>query len=106
MSGVYDWIQLNVCILSDNPPAYCGAQTTSTGQERIRVDVQYGVLPKLTSWSISDSSGDIVATSKAGSITSLFVLVSTYLEVNPGLYVLELSGLGDGAWESKFFRNL
>jgi hypothetical protein len=101
ISGAIDWIEDQVCSLSDNPPNDCGRSgprpPRPNTRERIRVDVLYDNHPEDTGWSILTDSLDTVAESELGSVEGDNVLVSTYVDLDHGAYFFQiLDSFGDG----------
>lgn len=106
ISGVSDWIQEQVCTLSDNPPSYCTnggvSSTDSTYESTSGVQVQYtlhlddfpsetGVIIKRT------SDGSVVAQHSAGTLVSTGGVFSETLNLASGDYTMEITDTyGDG----------
>ena len=94
ISGAYDWINAQICSLSENPPAECGS-TVPPGQRRVRVDVQYGENPNLVEWDV-ECDKDLVASSAAGSVTRA-LLTSDFFDVEPSECRFTSRNLEDGS---------
>ena len=93
MSTAYNWIQEQICLLSENPPLSCGLGSRETGNtRRIRVDVTYQSLARIISWTLSDSEGTTIGLSNAGDVTesSLF---SFYFDLPVGEYRFDATNL-------------
>jgi hypothetical protein len=97
VSAVYDWIEAEICRMSDRPPHHScdGSSTVPKGVAyEIRVDVLYASEAELVSWTLSDSYGRLIASSAAGSVTHDGVLVSTYVnDIDVGTYSINAHNL-------------
>jgi hypothetical protein len=97
VSAAFDWINSQICQLSENPPSECNINNTPAGRERIRVDVQYGNLPEETSWSITDSSKEeVLAELPVRSVLDPTILLSYYVDLEPGEYEFDAKNLDGG----------
>ena len=95
VSSAYDWIRRSVCDLSEQPPSYCRTSGVDDQSllDRVRLDVQYTVTPRLVSWTVLDDRRNEVARSAAGSVTEEGLLESTYLPIHLGEYMIEMHNL-------------
>jgi hypothetical protein len=94
ISAAYDWIQGQICDLSDNPPKGCGGVVAGT---RVRIDIHYDGFPRDTGWELRDGDGVRVATSRAGTVADKECLLSEYVEVSDGVYEFKITDdFGDG----------
>jgi hypothetical protein len=101
ISGAYDWIQEQICTLSQNPPPHCGGKTTSnnlSGDIRIRIDIRHDDYPADTGWQLrGDKSKTVVTRSEIGSVKKERTLVSTFVDLQPGTYRFRIDDdYGDG----------
>ena len=99
VSAAYEWIQEQICTLSEQPPASCRFDNNNNNgeeeEERIRIDFQYNINPKDTSWKINNPTKKITqAFSSAGSVKLENILVSSYVTLEPGLYEFGMEGFG------------
>ena len=106
---------MQICTLSEQPPASCRFDNNNNNgeeeEERIRIDFQYNINPKDTSWKINNPTKKITqAFSSAGSVKLENILVSSYVTLEPGLYEFGMEGFGKsyilflGKLYSSFFK--
>lgn len=107
VSAAHEWIQEQICTLSEQPPPSCRFDNdTNNGDndqdqqqkeegEQIRIDFQYNINPKDTSWKINNPTKKITqAFSSAGSVKLENILVSSYVTLEPGMYEFGMEGFG------------
>jgi hypothetical protein len=87
VSEAYEWIQGQICALSENPPKECPGE----GKARLRIDIHYDRFPNDTGWTLENSNGGQVAGSRRGSDEDAEVIVSTYVDASPGVYEFEIT---------------
>jgi hypothetical protein len=96
ISGAIDWIEDQICTLSQNPPPRCG-RIPSGSDIRIRIDIRHDDWPTDTSWELRNSTGTVVAGSPTGSVQKKQTLVSTFVDISPGTYIFRIfDSWGDG----------
>lgn len=103
VSGVKDWIDQNVCDLSSNPPASCGASGNggngdsggnggvNTGDNEVVIRVTYDDFPMETGWTLRDSSGTTIASQATASFASPGETVVRTVNVADGAYTFEMT---------------
>ena len=93
-----DWIEDQICDLSSNPPESCLPQGHVSDKTRIRIDIMHDFFPEDIGWSIKEMmSGKTVAFSRNGIISDNRVLVSTFVDLDDGVYIFEITDTyGDG----------
>ena len=101
VSGVENWIQDQICELSEIPPVSCTNGITRTGF--IRLNIYYDGNPTDISWSIKTVAGEVIETSNE--VSDPKVLVSTFVDIDDGAYVFEVSDVfGDGFEDGECYR--
>jgi len=94
VSGVKDWIDEQICALSDNPPASCGRQGEE-GQTAVLVEVTFDDYPQETGWSIS-KDGNVVVSRDEGTLFQVG-WTSERVFLDPGEYTFTITdSAGDG----------
>ena len=98
VSSVLDWIEDRICDLSSNPPESCLPTGYVSDKTRIRIDITHDFFPEDIGWSIKEMmSGKTVAFSRNGIISDDRVLVSTFVDLDDGVYIFEITDTyGDG----------
>ena len=95
VSAAYEWINEQLCTLSEQPPASCGISKHPEDKARIRIDFQYNDNSRDTSWELNDrTKAKTEAFSAAGSVKIDNVLVSSYVNLKPGPYEFKMEGRG------------
>lgn len=95
VSHAWDWIQSQICQLSEQPPTTCRDRDVVTN---IRIDIQYDSYPEDTSWVIKKKTTNrVVASSTARGEGDENLLMSQYFHLGPGRYIWEVKDVyGDG----------
>ena len=93
-----------ICTLSPNPPPRCG-RIPDWRDSRIRIDIRHDYYPTDTGWQLTDKRGIVVASSEIGSVKTVQTLVSTFVDIGPGVYLFRIDDswgdglLAGGYWE-------
>ena len=92
--------------MSQNPPPRCAGRVPDRRDSRIRIDIRHDYYPTDTSWQLTDKRGTVVASSEVGSVKKAQTLVSTFVDIIPGVvYMFRIDDswgdglLAGGYWE-------
>jgi len=104
ISGAIDWINGQICELSDNPPESCGAtgnpnpgNPPATGSVQVQYNIHFDDYPQEAGLLIRSVGGDVIVNYPIGSFASTPGLFTETLALSPGDYQLELmDSFGDG----------
>mmetsp|Transcript_73706 Transcript_73706/g.149633 ORF Transcript_73706/g.149633 Transcript_73706/m.149633 type:complete len:1077 (+) Transcript_73706:408-3638(+) len=103
VSAAKDWIERQVCEMSDHPPGYCGGESSGghrgSGGETVRVDIHLDDYPGDIVWRITEAASGVELASGGGfavpnSLESEFVALpgGAYYEFT----IEDASGFADG----------
>lgn len=111
VSAVDDWIQASICSLSQDPPASCFAPVptpsppspptpsspSNTGVNDVVITVRHDDYPAETGWTLTDESGNVVASQAQGSFLQTRGTANVAIQVADGTYEFQLTdAFGDG----------
>lgn len=106
ISGAIDWINEQICDLSDNPPASCGngggngggTNPPATGSVQVQYKIFFDNYPEEAGLSITSATGETVVNYPTGSFSgSTGGIFTETISLAPGDYELEITdSFGDG----------
>jgi len=116
VSSAVDWINEQICALSQNPPLDCENaepenETEAAGNETDSADaasmddipvvvvVQHDYFPAETAWRLLDGNGTVIESQAEDEVTTVMQYVQKNYTLPPGMYTFEISDkYGDGFW--------